>query len=162
MSDSTQNRIPDENQEGGQQNQSKGKKGVLLDYTLNPYEGGAGFQINFQHPAVTRYLEQMPFRTFTASNGMKVGLGYFYSEWRESENTILLDDPDSPNKQNFDTTYFQTMFRNNGKVVRDRKINAFHLAFQELVAAVDNAFDLQENQSRIFRGKTDGRYILNV
>jgi hypothetical protein len=139
MSEQNEKSVPeqtdDEQNSQDQPRQGGEGKGQLLEYYLYPYDGGAGFQLIKQHPAITRFLEQQPGRTFMASNGMRISLSPFFPQWKESENIIFLDGTNGAKLKHMDHTYFQTVFDNYNRV-RDRKIRAFKAALEELVDVV--------------------------
>jgi len=134
------NNKDDSGKDSQQQNQEKKVKS-LLEYHLLPYEGGVVFQIVSQHPAVTAFLEQQPYRLFTAANGVRISTGTLFPQWKESDNFIYLDGTMGARLKKIDKTYFQTMFANQGRTVRDNKIRLFKNALEELVDTVKETFE---------------------
>ena len=103
--------IQDQNQGGNQGGGGGGQdKNALLVYNFLPYYGASVFQLSKQHPAVTRFIEQLPGQYFQASNGINITLGILHPEWKESKNTIRLDGTGGINLKHVDITYFQTVF----------------------------------------------------
>jgi hypothetical protein len=121
--------------QGGQQQQGQGRKG-LLEYYFTPYNTNVVFQLISQHPAVTAFLEQQPGRTFKASNGYRIGLGWLYPEWKMSNNILYLDGTDGDRLDKNDVTRFPV----DGEVYRDGQMALVKTALAELVNLVKKTF----------------------
>lgn len=169
MSENNANRSEDQQQDRNKEQDQQGgggKSNSLLEYFLYPYEGAVGFQLIKQHEAITRFLEQQVGRSYRASNGILIALSlpWRFPEWKESENIIYLDGTNGREIENpskgFDATYFQTKFRDNGKVVRDAKMGMFKNALDEFVDLVKNTFSSELKYDRLKRNRQGMRVML--
>lgn len=158
----SENNANQEQEKDGQDRQDGGKSNSLLEYLFYPYEGGVGFQVVKQHEAITEFLKQQVGRAYRASNGVLITLclPWRNPEWQESINTICLDGTGNQEPKTPDITYFQTKWRDNGKVVRDRKMNMFRNALSEFVDLVKITFSSELRYDRLKRNRQGMRIML--
>jgi len=147
----------DEKNEDSQSNQDKGKgKGnLLIDYSLTPIKNAAVFTLHKQHLFITDFLNKVGM--FQASNGIQIGLGYGFPEWKESLGIIYLDGTGGKALNRPDVTRFAPVlkYRKNvsqqtvvkGREARDNRMQRFHDAIAELARTVSSVYSYKESES---------------